>query len=129
MRNLILLFSIIFCSFFLVNQFVFATDFTEGLTGVTKEAYGEDASKDVGAKSEVAIYQQIDAIIAIVLGTIGTVIFIIIVYAGFLWTTAGGNQDQVNKAKQWMINAFIGLFIVAVSYYISDFVLGVVIGN
>jgi hypothetical protein len=44
---------------------------------------------------------------------------IIILVAGFMWMTAGGNDDKVTKAKSWMINGIIGIIIVLLAYIIT----------
>lgn len=129
MKNLILTILLLSGLFFFFQPVLATVDYTKGVKIITNEAYGTEKSKQIGAGSEKAIYQQIDQYLSIVLGTIGTIIFIIVVYAGFLWATAGGNQEQVTKAKNWMFNGVIGLFIIAISYYIADFVLGIVIGK
>jgi len=38
-----------------------------------------------------------------------------------LWMSAGGNEDQVKKAKQWLKNAVIGLALILAAYAIADF--------
>ena len=45
-----------------------------------------------------------------------TILFIII--GGFKWIFAGGNEDQIGKAKKTVIYAIVGLFIVISSYSI-----------
>ncbi|MFA6428554.1 MAG: hypothetical protein WCW02_03365 [Candidatus Buchananbacteria bacterium] len=47
---------------------------------------------------------------------------LIIIYAGFTWMTAGGNDDKVAQAKSWIINSIIGLIIILAAYAISAFV-------
>jgi len=47
---------------------------------------------------------------------------IIIVYGGFTWMTAGGNEEQINKSKKLLINAAIGLAIIILAYSITYFV-------
>mgnify|MGYP007094937435 CR=1 FL=1 len=69
----------------------------------------------------IALEDSIGQIIKLALGFVGVVVVIIMIYAGFLWMTAGGNEDQVKKAKAWMTNAVIGLVIVLAAYAISDF--------
>jgi hypothetical protein len=44
------------------------------------------------------------------------------IFAGLSWMTASGNQEKVNKAKDLMINAVIGLVIVMAAYAITAFV-------
>ena len=63
-------------------------------------------------------------IIGTVLGLIGVIFFVLVIYAGFLWMTAGGNQEQVGKAKKIFATSIIGLFIVVMAYYLVDFVFG-----
>jgi len=62
-------------------------------------------------------------VIKYVLGFLGIVMVCIVLYAGFLWMTAGGESDQVKKAKDWMLNAVIGLIIIIAAYAISNFVI------
>lgn len=65
----------------------------------------------------------IGRIIYVALGIIGTVLLVIIIYAGFLWMTAGGNEDRVADAKKWITNAVIGLAIVLSAYAITYFII------
>jgi hypothetical protein len=44
------------------------------------------------------------------------------IYAGILWMTAQGNDQQVTKAKTLMINSVIGIIIVFAAYAITAFV-------
>jgi len=60
-------------------------------------------------------------IIRVLLGLLGTIFVVLIVYAGFLWMTAGGNEENVKKAKGYIFNAIIGLCIVLSAYGITFF--------
>lgn len=62
-------------------------------------------------------------IINISLSLLGTIFVVLTVYAGFLWMTAGGNDDQVGKAKNILYASIIGLLIILSAYSISNFVL------
>ena len=42
-------------------------------------------------------------------------------YAGYLWWSAQGNEENVKKAKSTMRNAVIGMIIVSMSYAIVTF--------
>lgn len=57
-----------------------------------------------------------------VLSFLGIVLLFIVLYAGFLWMTAGGDEDKVKKSKSLMINAVIGLIITLAAFAISNFV-------
>lgn len=62
-------------------------------------------------------------IIRIALGLLGTVLVVLIMYAGFLWMTAGGNEEQIAKAKAMLKNAIIGLAIILSAVAIVTFVI------
>lgn len=81
---------------------------------------------DVGFKespSSADLPTRIGSLINIVLGILGVILVVIIVYAGFLWMTAGGEKDQVEKAKDWIKNAVIGLILILSAYAIANFVI------
>lgn len=61
-------------------------------------------------------------VISVFLGLIGVVLLIIMVYAGFLWLTAGGNDEQVARAKKLIRNGVIGLIIALSAFVITSFV-------
>lgn len=62
-------------------------------------------------------------IIKIALGLVGIVMVVLIMYGGYLWMTAGGNSDQIEKAKKVLINAAIGLVIILSAYAIVAFIM------
>ena len=47
---------------------------------------------------------------------------ILMIYAGILWMTAGGNEKQVEKAKNIISRAAIGLVIVVSAYAVTYFI-------
>lgn len=62
-------------------------------------------------------------IIRSVLGVLGIVTTVIILYAGFKWMTAGGNEEDVTTAKKILSSAVIGLLIIMSAYSITIFVI------
>lgn len=121
--NYKVIFSVVVFAFLLlsaISVFAFDSSLIEGVRGDTsivgQTAYGEKQDSN-------QLTVRIAQIIQLALTLIGIVVVIIMVYAGFMWMTAGGNQDQVKKAKQWMFNAVIGLIITFSAYAITDFVL------
>ncbi|MFH0829176.1 MAG: Ig-like domain-containing protein [Candidatus Kerfeldbacteria bacterium] len=61
-------------------------------------------------------------IIKWVLGILALVAVSFIIYGGFIWLTAAGNVEKIQKAKRIIINAVIGLVIVLISWAIVIFV-------
>lgn len=74
--------------------------------------------------SETALSQRIGGIIKIALSFVGTLFLALTVYAGFLWMTASGNEDQVKKATSILTMATVGLIIALAAYGVTSFVIG-----
>lgn len=83
---------------------------------------------DRGATGRTLLLQRIGIAINAVLGLIGTILLLLILYAGFLWLTAGGNEQQVMKAKKYIINSIIGVIIVSSAYLISSTIMSSIVG-
>ncbi len=62
-------------------------------------------------------------IIRIFLGLLGTIAIVLVLYGGFLWMTAAGNEEKIEKAKKILTNAAIGLAIVLSAYAITSFII------
>ena len=63
-------------------------------------------------------------IIGLVLSFVGAIFLILMIYAGILWMTAQGNDQQVSKAKSLMIDAVVGMIIVFAAYALTTFLGG-----
>ena len=61
-------------------------------------------------------------IINVVLGLVGVLAVILIIYGGFSWMTAAGNEEKITKAKKVLSGAIIGLIIIMASFIISSFI-------
>lgn len=86
-----------------------------------------DAGSSAGVTDETGeapgIEEIIGNIIQAALIMIGTIFLVLIVYGGYLWMTARGNQEQVKKAKDIVIQASIGLVLVLAAWAITFFIL------
>lgn len=72
---------------------------------------------------DASLGQIIGNIIRVFLSVAGVILLALIIYAGVLWMTAGGNAEKVAKAKQTMIRAVIGLLIIMSSLAITTFIM------
>ena len=82
----------------------------------------KNVQKGIGGNVESDINVMVGNIIKIALSMIGLVFLILTVYAGYLWMTAGGNEENVSKAKEILKSSIMGLFIVVSAYAITYFV-------
>lgn len=58
------------------------------------------------------------------LGLLGVLFVVLIIYSGFLWMTAQGNDEKVKQAKKILTNAVIGLVLIFAAYVITTVVTG-----
>jgi len=80
------------------------------------EAYGE-GTQPTDLKMVVA------RIIEVFLGFLGIIFVILILFAGYRWMTAAGNEEKVSQAKEQLLTGVIGLAIIIAAYGIANFVL------
>ena len=57
-----------------------------------------------------------------ILSFVGVIFLVLMIYGGFTWMTAGGNQESIGKAQKTVVAAIIGLVIVISAYAITTFV-------
>lgn len=81
-------------------------------------------TNNVGAELGVQgnFFTTLGTLISILVSLAGVILLVFIVVGGFYWMTAGGNTDQVAKAKRIIINSAIGILIILMSWAIATFV-------
>lgn len=75
-----------------------------------------------GLDLEKDLTTTIGTVVQAVLAMVGTIFLVLTIYAGILWMTASGNEEQVTKAQGIIKAAIIGLFITMSAYAITYFV-------
>ena len=131
-----LLFVGILCfSFFLVNSVEASPFSTSG--GVFSD-YEDVHSPSVNVALEAGylpdtLYPEYGSAISLIaqalkfiLSFLGIVFLILIFYSGIKWMIAGGNEEQITKAKDSIKGAVIGLVIIIAAYAIIFFVVSAV---
>lgn len=83
---------------------------------------------DTKGVTDTTLSQTVGKIIKVVLSITGTIFFVLTFYAGFLWMTASGNEEQVTKAANILKMAVIGLIISLAAYSITYFVMAYTTG-
>lgn len=101
-----------------INDSFNASDDDDILGNVAKGG-GYEVEEDSGNKFN----EIIATIINIVLSLLGIIFLALMIYGGFLWMTARGNETQVTKARDLITAAIIGLIIVLGAYAITYFVI------
>jgi len=68
-------------------------------------------------------------VINVALSVVGLVFLILMLYGGYLWMTARGKEERLNKAKETIEASIIGLIIVLAAYGITYFVVSRIIAS
>lgn len=111
----------------LINKKIIATIFCVALLVVPLVSV---SALDLGGNYATAtglgtkdVRTTVSLIINVLLGLLGIVAVVIVIAGGFLWMTAAGNEEKVDKAKKLLGAGIIGLIIILCAYAIARFVL------
>ena len=122
---------IIFSTLFLVATlslpfFVFA-ETLKSSSGALDKLKSVAGVGGYSSASETSLASTLGMIVNALLSLLGVVFIILIIYGGFQWMTAGGNDDAVKKAKERIKNAIIGLIITISAFAIWRLIASVIL--
>ena len=92
---------------------------TAGDWGINDLAETDDPI-NIGTRS---IENTVAGVVNIVLGFLGILATLIILWGGFKWMTSQGNSDSIDDAKKMIGAGVVGLVIILTAYAVSRFVL------
>ncbi len=105
--------------FFLFINFI-------ALTPVKVFAQSDPLGLNYGAATGLADTDPrivVGRIIKASLSLLGTISVVLIIYSGFMWMIAGGEEEKISKAKKILLAAVIGLIIILSAYSLTNFML------
>lgn len=106
------------------------TGFTSRNTGL--EDAGRAGGFSVGQECETqeggCIPQIVGNLVSALLGLFGALFLVLIIWGGVQYMTAGGDPGKIKKAKDTLVNAIVGMVIVALSYAIARYVIVAISG-
>ena len=114
-------------AFFIFTPFVLmvaadgAGDALTGLNTAADKGYGEGTSAGTSGIM-TSLPGAIGKVVGVILSLIGVVFLILMIYGGFIWMLARGNDQEVVKAKNLIQSAIIGLVIVLAAYAITAYI-------
>ncbi len=94
---------------------------TEKITIQNAQGFLQETTKPTGIK-ESDLATGSGKLVKRLLAGVSIVFFGLMVYAGFLWMTAQGNEDQVTTARNTIIASIIGLVLVLGAYAATTFI-------
>ena len=106
---------IAFVGLLLAPHFAIAASTPSNITQGVKDI-GKDV--DLGQKD---LKESVAGVINIALGLLGLIAVVLVVVGGFMWMTAAGNEEKIEKAKQLLFSALVGLVIIVAAWSIANF--------
>lgn len=91
--------------------------------GFDEYEIAEDTGLGTKGPTDVAVN-----IITWVVGFLALIFLCLMLYGGFAWLSAGGNEDKIKKAKGIIKAGLIGLLIVMASYGITIYIINEFVG-
>lgn len=82
------------------------------------------AVQPTGLAGKSDVKALVGGLIQAALTLVGIIFFILMVYGGFVWMTARGNEENIEKARKMIIAAVIGIAIIVGAYAITSFIVG-----
>ena len=115
-----------FVATFLVLVFSLFSFVLPAMAIVTGVQAGPDLGLDYGAATGLGsqdIRFTIARIISVALGLLGIIAVVLVLYAGFKWMTAAGNEENAASARKILMSAVIGLIIILSAYSLTRFIM------
>lgn len=88
--------------------------------GKTVQATGNLIPSKIGGADTVP--ELIGVIVSSVLGFLGILFFFLIFYGGLVWMTAQGSEEKIERSKEIISAAVVGLVIVLAAYAFTRFI-------
>lgn len=79
--------------------------------------------------NETTLAENIGSAVRVLLSLTGIIFTGLMVYAGFLWMTAKGDESKVEKAQEIIKAAIIGWVVTIGAYSITDFVVPAILSR
>lgn len=80
---------------------------------------GDVYHQDPYNNSRNELMYRVLGVVRIALSFVGLLVIILIIFGGFKWMTARGNDKQVEDAQAIIKRALIGMIVIASSYFIT----------
>lgn len=97
-----------------------AVSLQDSFSNRLNQVAGSSGARLTGQNTDLRL--AVAVIIRFLLGFIGIVFLVILVYAGFIWMTSGGNEVVNADAIRIIRNATVGLLIILISYALSTLI-------
>ena len=102
---------------------------TDVLSGINKTADQAQISKGTEGTPTDNLAVMLGRAINYMFGVVGVVFLIVILIGGYKWMAAGGNTDEISKAKTFILNGIFGLMVIFTAYALVFTILASLAGS
>ncbi|MDP2684447.1 MAG: hypothetical protein Q8P20_05320 [bacterium] len=116
----------------LIPSVVFAETSNKPNIGLGTDSYLGHAIDQAGYDkntSATTFASTLGTVVKILMSFTGIIFMTLMVYAGFLWMTARGEESQIEKSQKLIKAAIIGLVIVVSAYSITFFIVPTILSQ
>lgn len=121
-KNFKQLLSVLFLVSMLCLPFLVFAGGVQSSVGVLNKLETVGGASGYSEADETSLARSLGIIVNVALSLLGIIFIILIIYGGFQWMTAGGNEDAIKKAKGRVTNAIIGLVITLSAYAVWNLI-------
>jgi len=101
--------------------------FDINLIQASSGGYGLDQVPSELPRDDIATI--IVRIVNYVVGLVGIILLVMLIYGGVMYMTSAGSEEQAKKAKSVLTYAIIGIVIIALSFLITQFIVSMLTGG
>lgn len=115
------LFALVIAASFLINTPALAFSFKDSFS--KEGSLSTMAQKSGFEKNPISVEGYVGIVLTAFFSLLGIIAIALIIYSGFTWMTARGNEAQVTKAKDNLFTVIIGLIFILGGYALTAFLL------
>ncbi|MFH1522454.1 MAG: hypothetical protein ABIE43_01385 [Patescibacteria group bacterium] len=94
-----------------------------GINYAVADSFSDGLKNTAGGTGHLTLNSDLPIIIGLVIRVIlsflGVIFLVLMIYGGYIWMTARGNDQGIEKAKTIIRNSLIGLAIILAAYAIT----------
>lgn len=127
-RKINYLFVILLLALLIIPQTILAAEGAQLL----QEGLDKTAQKGELDTTKTDLPTIVGTIVNYLFGILGVILLTVVLIGGYLWMTAGGNEEKVAKAKGFIVNGINGMIVIFLAYalvYVIMVSLGRAIGS
>ncbi|MDP3836647.1 MAG: hypothetical protein Q8Q67_00900 [bacterium] len=123
-------------SHYIIGSFAFFTLFVNDVLAAPtlKDAFKRDTNKPLQTVAEqgggylpgITVESLAGRIVTAIISLLGIIFVLFVIYGGFLYLTAAGNEEKTKKGRTIIVQSLLGLIIILSAYAISYFVINLV---